>query len=506
LHTDGHDRDHADLLALGYEPKLKRTIGAYTSFALGFSMVTITTTIFTLFTDPFQKLGGVGIWLWVLVTAALFLITLVYGHLAARLPVTGYAFQWSSRLVSPHYGWFTGWTALVSFFAGTASIAVALATVFASEFWDTPTTGNIEILASIAIIVAVLINIVGIKAATWFNNVGASTELVGTLGLALVMLIGLFFFKNSEGPSVLFQSGPVDGSTITLTSVGLALLLPVYTLLGWEGSADLAEETKDPRRTAPRAMLRSVAISGIAGFIVYAIFSMAIPHGIGDTVGQTGNPLVYVFQEQLGSGVASLLKVIVFISIFAALLANVTVATRMCFSLSRDKMLPGSRVLSWVSPKTSTPIASILCVGLFAILVNVVSAGLITRVAAIVAVTYYGTYLLTLLAALWADAKGRMPDAPPGYFGLGRWLRPAAIGGALWSIVVILFMTVPTVNHTAGQYTLVAEAIGIVWYFAYVRRGLQRREIGPPSAILAPDAAPAGGAHLDPRAAPQEAG
>src|ERR1700685_4408036 len=97
----------ADLAQFGYTQQLHRSIGSYTSFALAFSMISVTTTVFTLFAPPFQSLGGIAIWLWLPVGAGVLLITLVYGHLAARLPVTGYAYQWASRIVSPHYGWVT---------------------------------------------------------------------------------------------------------------------------------------------------------------------------------------------------------------------------------------------------------------------------------------------------------------------------------------------------------------------------------------------------------------
>ena len=99
-------------------------------------MVSVTTAIFTLFSNPFTTIGGVGIWLWFPATAGGLVIAAVYGHLAARVPVTGYAYQWSSRLLNVHYGWFTGWFALCEFFAGTASIAVAFGSVFAGEVFS----------------------------------------------------------------------------------------------------------------------------------------------------------------------------------------------------------------------------------------------------------------------------------------------------------------------------------------------------------------------------------
>src|SRR6202034_4585781 len=112
------------------------------------------------------------------------------------------------------------------------------------------------------------------------NNAGASMELLGTIGATIALAIGLFFFHHVQGPSVLTQQGSSTGAGAGFDTIGLALLLPVWTLAGWEGSADLAEETTDPRRIAPQAMLRAVVISGAAAFFIYAIFAMAIPGSI----------------------------------------------------------------------------------------------------------------------------------------------------------------------------------------------------------------------------------
>src|SRR5580700_387863 len=159
------DSAEADLAQFGYRQQLHRSIGGYTSFALAFSMISVTTTVFTLFADPFQAIGGIAIWLWLPVGAGVLLITLVYGHLAARLPVTGYAYQWASRIVSPHYGWFTGWNAMLCTLVGSAGISVALASVFAPDLWADPTHWDVALLAVVAIVVAMTINMVSIRAA-----------------------------------------------------------------------------------------------------------------------------------------------------------------------------------------------------------------------------------------------------------------------------------------------------------------------------------------------------
>jgi amino acid transporter len=476
----------ADLAEFGYKQQLNRSIGGYTSFALAFSMISVTTTVFTLFAQPFQALGGVAIWLWLPVGAGVLLITLVYGHLAARLPVTGYAYQWASRIVSPHYGWFTGWNALLCTLVGSAGISVSLASVFAPDIWSSPTHWDIAVLAVIAIVVAVTINVLSIKAAGMVNNAGATLELFGTLGATLLLAIGLFFFHHVQGPHVLVQSGSATGSGVGFTTIGLALLLPVWTLAGWEGSADLAEETNDPRRTAPRAMLRAVTISGVVAFVVYAVFAMAIPGSIGATVNGTANPMVSIFSHHFGGVGSDLLQIVAFVAMLSCLLANITCATRTGFSLARDKMLPFSRVWSSVNESTATPVYTIVAVGVFAIIINLLSGGFVSNVLAVVNVALYLTYGSTCVAVLIASRRGSIPSAPPGYFSLGRWLMPVAAVCVLFSVAVIVFMVGPASSHTVLWYALGFEGLGLVWYLAAVRGRLRRGVAGPGTASTLP--------------------
>ncbi len=475
------DSDVKELERFGYKQQLHRTMGSYTSFSLAFSMITITTTIFTLFAQPFQTIGGAAIWLWIPATVGVLLIGLVYSHLSARLPVTGYAYQWSSRLVSPHFGWFTGWNAMLATFIGSAGIAVAFATVFAPDFWSNPSHQDVELLAAIAIILATAVNVVSIKVASRVNNVGATFELVGTIGLSMALAVGLFFFRHHQGLSILTTIKPtIKGSPVNLTTIGIALLLPVYTLAGWEGSADLAEETRDPRAVAPKAMLRSIVVSGVAAFFVYAVFALAIKGSVSATVNETSaNPLVSIFASRFGTFMGDLLQFVAFVAIFSALIANIAVATRTGFSLARDDMIPASKFWRNVNAKTGTPIATVLLVGLVALIVNLLSAGLAARVTAIVAVVVYLTYGSSLLAVLIGIKNGSIPEAPKRYFGLKDSLKPITVVAILWSVIVILYMTLPAVNQVGGEYTVYAEIIGFIWYFALLRGRLNRGEAGP---------------------------
>jgi len=473
------DADSRDLRALGYAPKLHRAVGSYTSFALGFSMVSITTGIFTAFSTGLIQIGGISIWLWLPVMAGVIIIAFVYSHLGARIPISGYAYQWSSRVGNSHLGWFTGWAAFLAFVAGTAGVATTFANVYDTTFWSHPTQHDIQLLAGVVILVCFVLNLVGVKIATWVNNIAASVELVGTFAIGIITLLGvLFFFDHTQGASVLFKANPTGHSHVNLEYVGLAALLPIFTLIGWEGCADLAEETKDPRRTAPRMMMRALLVSAIGGFILFGIFEMAIPGSVATTVNQPGSPLIYILNVQFGHAMGSLFKAIGFISILSCALANMAVAVRLMYSLSRDQMLPGGAVLSRVNDRTGTPIACIAFIAALALVINLLSAGIVTRVISIVTICYYLTYMLTLISVLVGDHKHRIPEAP-GYFNLGRWLRPLTWIGIGYTFVAIVALTLPGVNHISAEYSAGGLVIGVIWWALYLRQRINARVIGP---------------------------
>jgi amino acid transporter len=207
---------------------------------------------------------------------------------------------------------------------------------------------------------------------------------------------------------------------------------------------------------------------------------MAIPHGVSALVNQPENPLFHLFRIQLGGGVADLAMAIVFIAVFSCLLANLTVATRMCYSLGRDKMLPGHQFLSRVNTTTRIPFYSLGVVGVIAFGLQFLSAGIAANIFAITAVMYYGTYLLTMIVGWVAKRRGTLGEAPPGHFDLGRALKPFTIIGIAWCLIVVGYMTIPGVNHVAAEYALGAIVIGGLYWALVLRRRIIRGESGPP--------------------------
>jgi amino acid transporter len=471
-------KDLGDLHDFGYAQSLRRTMSPFASFSVAFSMVSITTAIFFLLPSLFGTSGAAGVWLWLPCAAGVFLIVLVYSHLAARIPITGFAYQWNSRLINPHYGWFTGYTAMLAFMAGTAATAVALASVFAGDIWKSPTHGDIVLLATLAMVAAALINIVSIRAVSAVNNVGVFFEIVGSVVAAALLVVGsIFFFHHDAGFHILVSTQRTTHGALWYGFV-LAALLPMYCFIGWEGAADLAEETHDPRRVTPFAMMRANLVSMGASVLMIVGFLIAIPHGMADLLGQSKNPLIYIFQSHFGAIAAGVLQVVVFLAIFSCVLANMVVATRLAFALSRDKMLPGSSVLGRVNPTTRTPIASILLVAAIGIGINMLSAGIAANVVSICSVAYYFIYVLTVGGAIYAHRMNKIPALREGDFSLGRWFLPVAATAVAFAGGVIVIALAPQEGHIAAKYLLGAEVVGLLWYLLYLRPRLANNTVG----------------------------
>jgi amino acid transporter len=132
-----------------------------------------------------------------------------------------------------------------------------------------------------------------------------------------------------------------------------------------------------------------------------------------------------------------------------------------------------------VNVKTATPIYTILAVGVFAIIINLLSGGFVANVLAVVNVALYLTYGSTCVAVLIAVRRRTIPDAPAGYFSLGRALVPVAVACVVFSIVVIVFMIGPASSHVVLWYAVGFQAAGVIWYLAALRRRLRRGEAGP---------------------------
>lgn len=473
--------DTEDLAGFGYPQQLKRSLGSYASFAAGFSFVSILTTVFQLFAFGFSFGGAAFFWTWPLVFGGQLLVALCFSELAARYPISGCIYQWSRRLTNPGFGWFAGWMMLIAQIVTVSAAAIALQVVLPTLWSGFQLVGSDPSLASsdgasnavalgtVLIAATTLVNALGVKLMSRLNTIGVTCELVG-----VVALVALLFTHAHRPPTaVLHQSGAAPGGY--LGAFVISAIMAAYVMVGFDSAGELSEETKDPRRTAPKSILRALTASGIGGGLLLLAGILAAPSLTdGKLVANGGLP--FVLTSQLGSTVGKVFLADVAIAICVCTLAIQTAATRMLFSMARDGILPFSERLRAVNTTTGTPIAPSVITGVLSaaiLLVNVGEATLFLALASVCIVMLYAAYLMVTGPMLYRRLTGSYSsERGTGLFSLGRFGTLVNAGAVVYGAAMMVNIGWPraSVYDPSGSgfllhffapiFVLVALAIG----------------------------------------------
>ncbi|MGW2816348.1 APC family permease [Streptomyces sp. NPDC001415] len=462
-------KDDAELREFGYRPELKRTLGNFHTFAAGISYISILTGTFQLFYFGFGFGGPAYWWSWPLVFVGQLMVALCFAELAAKYPVAGSVYNWAKKLGGPHVGWLAGWMMLVASIVSIAAVALAyqatlpqISKVFqivgdGTGTYDVAT--NAVILAAVLILFTTLVNAFGVKLMARINTAGVFLELVAT-----VVLIVLFAVHVVRGPSVVLDTHGHGGSGSFgyMGAFLTAALASAYVMYGFDTAASLGEESVDPSRNAPRAILRALLASFVLGGLILILALMSVSSL--DGKGITTDGLQYVVLDVLGDTGGKLMLWCVLIAVTVCALAVHTAAIRLAFAMSRDNNLPAASLMAKVSPRFKTPVAPAVVIGVLALvilLVNIRQPQIFSVVTSIGIIMIYVAYLLVTTPMLIARLRGKWTPAGDGKFSLGRWGLPVNIVGVVWGG----FMTVNLAWPRAEVYNATAP------YHWYLRWG-----------------------------------
>ena len=429
-----HQADAADLARFGYKQELKRSLGLFSSFAVAFSYISPSTGIFTLFALGLTTIGGVFIWTWPVVAAGQFLVALNFAEVSSHYPVAGSVFQWTKYLSRRSYSWFTGWiylfAGILTVTAVVATIPIALIPALNGLGWHGLNAASLHTQLVVALIVLVIItvlNIYGVRLVAVINNTGVVFEILGMFVFAVVLAI----FHNHQGFHVVTNSGGLHVGPSTFLA---AMFMSLFVIYGFDTASTLSEETKDPRRAAPKAVLYSV----IGAFIIGGVFLlgtlMAIPN-LHTAISGAWNPAM-VIEANFPTALATIYLLVVSAAIFVCCLSILAATIRLCFGMARDNQLPFSAPLSKVSPTLHTPLWACIVVAVLAAVPFLKYSG-----AGIIAIAATGmiylSYFLGNLVIMRARLRGWPKVSAP--FRLGAW-------GPVVNILALLYGGAMLVN------------------------------------------------------------
>ncbi len=450
--------DSDDLKHLGYAQELLRDMGGFSSFAVSFSVISILTGITQLYGyglkygGPLQIIFG-----WILVSIFTFFVALAMAELASSYPTSGALYHWSSFLGSKRLGWFTACFNTIGQFAVLAGIDYGLAQFLIGIFaW--PTTGFFPILLyAFLLFTHAGLNHIGIRVVSWLNNFSAWYHIA-----VVSLLLGALLSKGIAQPiSFLFKFQSIDPKLPPPYIMLIGLLLAQWTLAGYDASAHVTEETKNPRKNAPWGIVLAVGISVIFGLIMLIAVTLSIPD-LTQVTAMGDDAFTGILKLRLGESTGRSLAILIAGAMWLCGLGAMTSASRMVYAFARDGGLPYAKFWARVSTRHRVPANAIWGLAALAMLL-VLSVDLYTAVVSIATIALYISYGLPIFARLSGRFK-KIKDEP-GPWHLGKLSTSIAFLGLIWICFITIVFVLPPNQQAGVVIGALFISLCLIWFF-----------------------------------------
>ncbi|UQS17805.1 APC family permease [Pseudomonas sp. HS6] len=287
---------------------------------------------------------------------AMFFTAMSYGRMAAAFPVAGSAYSYVRKAISPKLGFIAGWAVLLDYLFLPMAIWLIGAAYLASAFPSIPQW--IWVLAFIGITSA--INVIGLKLA---NGINALLMLVQFLVLIAFVALCVHYI-GGDASTPLWSIKPFFNGDMQMPLIMSGAAIACYSFLGFDAVSTLTEETRDPRRTIPRAIMLITLIGGLIFVGVSYFVQIAHPSFQFDNV----DSAAYEIARNIGGDLfVSIFLIGLIVGQFASGLSAQASGSRLLFAMGRDGVLPKS-FFGTLHERFGTPVNSILLCAVVALL------------------------------------------------------------------------------------------------------------------------------------------
>ncbi|MBH3405277.1 APC family permease [Pseudomonas glycinae] len=287
---------------------------------------------------------------------AMFFTAMSYGRMAAAFPVAGSAYSYVRKAISPKLGFIAGWAVLLDYLFLPMAIWLIGAAYLASAFPSIPQW--IWVLAFIGITSA--INIIGLKLA---NGINALLMLVQFLVL-IAFVVLCVHYVGGDASTPLWSIKPFFNGDMQMPLIMSGAAIACYSFLGFDAVSTLTEETRDPCRTIPRAIMLITLIGGLIFVGVSYFVQIAHPSFQFDNV----DSAAYEIARNIGGDLfVSIFLIGLIVGQFASGLSAQASGSRLLFAMGRDGVLPKS-FFGTLHERFGTPVNSILLCAVVALL------------------------------------------------------------------------------------------------------------------------------------------
>jgi amino acid transporter len=491
----GDKEKHEDLKVLhgmGYAQELSRSMSRFSNFAISFSIICILSGGINSFAQAISSVGGAGAGIgWIVGCLLSGMFALAMAQIASAFPTAGGLYHWASILGNRFWGWLTAWLNLLGLITVLGAINIGTAYFFAGTFGGmfgfTGTDMQVVVFVALITILQAIFNHVGIKVTTFLTDISGYIIFATTA----VLVVACLYFAPAIDISRLWTftnfSGDAGGGVFPQSDnmaylFLLCLLLPVYTITGYDASAHTSEETKNAAMSVPKGIVSAVFWSSIVGWVMICAITLAIPD-MAAAAALGWGMFFGTMDAIMPAGLKTILYLGILIAQFLCGLATVTSASRMLFAFARDDGMPiGSKALASVSPKYRTPVnaiwtATVLCILYVVLALSIKVAG--TSIYVIVVnstlVFLFLSFTIPLVAGLFAYGTAKWPNPGPWAMSAGTYKLVTLL--AVIGMGVILFIAVAPPNERVLYVVAGFIALALILWVAVENRRFE----GPPT-------------------------
>jgi len=487
---------------MGYAQELARRLSRFSNFAISFSIICVLAGGVNSLAQATSGAGGAAIGLgWPLGVLMSAVFGLAMAQIASAFPTAGGLYHWGSILGNRYTGWLTAWLNLLGLVTVLGSINVGAYSFFLGAF--APVLPLRDSMTTMVCFVSVLGALQALVNAFGIALTSRLTDFSGYLifGSALLLAIVCLAHAHPVDLTRLWRfanySGSRGGDVWPAVSSGwvflLGLLLPIYTITGYDASVHTSEETRHATLAVPRAIVSSILWAGAIGYLLLVAFLLMLPD-LDQAASQGWNVFFWAMQQRVPGFTRNALYALIFLAQVLCGLATVTSASRMIYAFARDGGLPASRLLASVSPRLQTPAAAIWSAAIGALLFVWGAKWLENSGAPVYSVVVSCTVIFLYLSCMVPIALGLFAYGGPKWPHMGPWSmgRTAFSLAALLSVasmLAIFIIGVQPPNQLALRVTAGFVLLSVLVWFAFERRRFR----GPPRPdLLRDDKLPAG--------------
>jgi len=396
------------------------------------------------------SVGGVFL-VWFFSGVLTFFGALVCAELASIFTRSGGVYVYLKEAFSPSIGFLWGWAMYWSMHSG---IIAAVAVIFARYlgFFFPMRASMIKAAAITAILVLSAVNYVGVRQ-------GSRLQLFLTIGkvLAIVFIIFIGFIFGARAPEH-FAAGELVKTGVSVKGFFLAMVAGLFAFGGWHMVTYNSEETVNPKRTIPRALMLGTLIVTVSYILLNAVYMYVLPL---DKVASSTRISADVAEAIFGIGGGAFISGLVVFSTLGGLNGIILCGPRVYYSMAQDGLL-----FSWVGkvhPKHRTPHVAILLQALWSSVLVATGTyrALFTRVV-------YTEWIFFALMAVGLILLRRRKDLQRGYSVWGYPFVPLVF--TVCSSVIVLNQIISNPKESFVGLSLVL--LGLPVYYLWTRNDL----------------------------------